>query len=496
MFTIAIVGRPNVGKSTLFNKLAGQALAIVNDYAGVTRDRKDAIGYLGDMTFRIIDTAGWENDIKKEKLEFRMIEQTEIAVREADLCLFVVDKKEGLTQTDYSFAEKLRKISTPVILLANKCEGFRGDFSFDKEYYKLGFGEPIGISAEHKDGFTFLYEAILPYYTKFQELTKDLQEVKQIDVKNKDEDDRAIQLTIVGRPNSGKSTLINQLLGEERVITGAEAGITRDSISIDWEYNGRAIKLVDTAGIRKKKNIVEDLEQMSVNESMRAIRFAQVVIMMVDATTPFDSQDLAIISMLIQEGRGIVFALNKWDLVSSVEEKQKIIDNAIATITKAAPEVKGCPIIPISALVGKHMDKLMNAVFEVYNSWNAYISTAKLNNWLKFIQNEHTPPLFKGNIVRLKYITQAKKRPPTFVLFTNSPERLEKTQYDKFIINSLRKDFKLENTVVRLILRKTENPFEDKKDKKHLRNKLNSKNASYGFIKHKENEVKAKNVKK
>lgn len=458
MFTIAIIGRPNVGKSTLFNKLAGQVLAIVNDYAGVTRDRKEAVGYLGDMKFNMIDTAGWVNKITKSQLEYRMIEQTELAIKEADLCLFIVDKRESITNLDILFAEKLRKIDTPTLLLVNKCESFKGEYYFDKEYYKLGFGEPIGISAEHKDGFTFLYEAIAPYYNKFIEIYKNLDLNNN---NNNNNENKPIQLTIVGKPNSGKSTLINQFLQQERVITGSEPGITRDTISIDWEYNGQKIKLIDTAGMRKKRNITEDLEQLSVSETMKAIRFAQIVIMMVDVNEPFDAQDLSIISLLIKEGRGIIFALNKWDLVKN--DKQKIIDNAIQTIEKSAPEVKNCPVVPISALVGKNIDKLMQAVFDVYKDWTSYISTSKLNNWLKLVQEQHTPPLFRGHITKLKYITQAKRNPPTFVLFTNSPERLKKTQYDKFLLNSLRKDFKLENTIIRLLLKKADNPYERKK---------------------------------
>lgn len=472
MFTIAIIGRPNVGKSTLFNKLVGQSIAIVNDYAGVTRDRKDAIGYLGPMEFKIIDTAGWGSDISKDKLEYRMVEQTEIAITEADLCLFVIDKKSGLTNIDRIFADKLRKIQTPTILIANKCDDNKDNYGFDSEFYKLGFGEPVGISAEHKNGFNTLYEVIEPYYDEYQKKVKDLEEIGEIDVDNK-KDDKSLQLAIIGRPNAGKSTLINQLLGYDRVITGPEAGITRDSIAIDWEYKDRKIKLVDTAGIRKKRNIEEELEKASVSESIHALNFAQVVIMMIDATSPFDSQDLAILSLLVEEGRGVVFALNKWDMV---ENKHELINNSIKLVEKNAPELKGCPIIPISALNGTHIDKLMDAVFKVFKAWDSHINTAKLNQWLRMIENEYTPPLFKGNATKLKYITQAKKRPPTFVLFTNSPERLKNTSYDRFLVNRIREDFKLQGTIVKILLRKAENPYKDKVEKKHLRNKLKTKN--------------------
>lgn len=479
MFTIAIIGRPNVGKSTLFNKLAGETLAIVNDYAGVTRDRKEATGYLGGMEFKMIDTAGWERDIVKDQLEARMIEQTEIAIREADLCLFVVDGRAGIVPNDKFFADKLRKSNVPCVLVINKSEGIKNDFGFDREYYKLGFGEPVGISAEHKDGFNFLYDAIAPFYEKYEEQTQDIEEVKSenINKDTKNEEDRILQIAIVGRPNAGKSTLVNQLLGEDRVIVGAEAGITRDSIAIDWEYKGRKIKLVDTAGIRKKKNITVDLEKQSVDDSFKSIRFCQVALLMMDATQIFDSQDLAIASRLVEEGRGIVFVLNKWDSIPQ-DKKQFVMNTAIECVEKNVPDVKGAPIIPISALNGNNIDKLMNAVFKVYDAWNKYFKTAELNQWLKYVQEGHNPPLFKGKITKLKYITQAKKRPPTFVIFTNSPERLEQTSYDKYLINHLRDDFELHGTIIRLILKKAENPYENKKETRHLKEKLHTRSIS------------------
>lgn len=462
MFTIAVIGRPNVGKSTLFNKLVGKSIAIVNDYAGVTRDRKEAIGRIGPMEFKLIDTAGWSINDNKKEFEKKMVEQTEIAIREADLCLFIVDYKSGITETDLTFAEKLRKITTPVILIANKCDTNKEPI-FDKEYYKLGFNLPIPISAEHNNGFNLLYDAIEPFYDKYIEKTKDLEEVESIETTEK-RDNTFLQLAIVGRPNAGKSTLINQLLGYDRVITGDEAGITRDSIAIDWEYKGKKIKLIDTAGIRKKRNIDEELEKMSVDESMHSIVFAQVVIMMIDATRAFDEQDLSIISLLIKEGRGVVFALNKWDMV---EDKHKFMNESIKIVENNAPELKGCPIVPLSALNGHNIDKLMKAVFDVFKDWDKHIPTAKLNQWLRMVEEDHTPPLFKGRTTRLKYITQAKKRPPTFVLFTNSPDRLKSTNYDRYLINRLREDFNLKNTIVRILLRKAENPYDKEDKKKH-----------------------------
>lgn len=459
MFTIAIIGRPNVGKSTLFNKLVGKSIAIVNDYAGVTRDRKEAIGHIGPLEFKVIDTAGWSSMDNKKEFEKKMIEQTEIAVTESDLCLFVVDYRTGITDIDVSFSEKLRKISKPVILLANKCDSNKNTI-FDKEYYKLGFNEPIPISAEHNNGFNLLYDAIEPYYDEYCKRTEGLTEENSVDLEENNFDEKPLQLAIVGRPNAGKSTLINQLLGYDRVITGEEAGITRDSIAIDWVYKNKKIKLIDTAGIRKKRNIDENLEKMSVDESIRSIVFAQVVIMMIDATRAFDEQDLSIVSMLVKEGRGVVFAINKWDMV---KDKHKFMNESIKIIEKNAPDLKGCPIVPISALNGHNIDKLMSAVFVVFKDWDSHINTFKLNQWLRIVEEDHTPPLFRGKATRLKYITQAKKRPPTFVLFTNNPDRLKSTNYDRYLINRLRNDFNLNNTIVRILLRKARNPYENKK---------------------------------
>ncbi len=462
MFTIAIVGRPNVGKSSLFNKFAGQSLAIVNDFSGVTRDRKEALGSLGPMEFNMIDTPGWENNLSDKSLESRMVEQTETAIRQADLCLFMVDGKSGVTSLDQYFAQKLRKIDVPTVLVVNKCEASRQDFGFGKEYYKLGFGEPVGISAEHKIGFNFLYDAIEPNYEKY---TRNIQELNDNPSSEKND---IIQVAIIGRPNAGKSTLINQLLGEERLLTGKEPGITRDSISIDWEYKNHKIKLIDTAGIRKKKNIYNQLEKLAVDDAKKALKFAQVAILLMDASICFDAQDLAIASMLVQEGRGVVFALNKWDTIT---DKQKVINEAIYCVEKNVPEIKGAPIIPISALNGANLDKLLNAVLAVYESWNTYVKTSDLNNWLTVVQEKHTPPLFRGKSTKLKYITQAKKRPPTFVLFTNSPERLEATSYNKYLINSIRDTFGLNGTVIRLLLRKADNPYKDRKTKFHNKKK-------------------------
>ena len=454
MFKIAIVGKPNVGKSTLFNKLVGKSMAIVGDFSGLTRDRREAVGKLGDLEFKVIDTAGWTLNDNKSNINEKMNQQTQIAIEDANLCLFVVDYKNGLDEIDNSFAKKIRKLTIPTILIINKCESMKSNELFDNEFYRLGFKEMVGISAEHKDGFNVLYDEINKHYQEY------IKNNGSNEDKNKNSEENILQLAVVGRPNVGKSTLVNQLLDNNRVITNDEAGTTRDTIAIDWSYKDKKIKLFDTAGIRKKRNITESIEDMSVDDSLRAIKFSQVVIMMIDSTTAFDSQDLSIISMIIKEGRGLVFALNKWDLVKN---KSVFIKESIKLLSKSAPEVKGCPIIPISALNGDNINKLMDAVFKVFDDWNKHINTSKLNDWLRQIQLENTPPLFRGNPVKLKYITQAKKRPPTFVLFTNSPEKLEKTSYNKFLINSLRRDFKIENSMVRLLLRKAENPYEKKK---------------------------------
>jgi GTPase len=469
-FTIAVIGRPNVGKSSLFNKLVGKKIAIVNDFAGVTRDRRVEKGSLGEMEFDVVDTAGLDYNLTDKQLESRMVKQTEIAIFDADLCIFMVDARVGIQPADRYFADWIRKKEIPTILIANKCEFEKsGSYMFDSDFYKLGLGEPIPISAEHNNGFNLLYDAIEPFYDKYQKEYKDIVNVEEkvnLNTDKCDNDDREITIAIVGRPNTGKSTLINTLLKDERVITGSEAGITRDAISIKWEYKDRSIKLIDTAGIRKKHNVEDELEKFAVEDSFRAIRFAQIVIMMIDSITPFDVQDLMIANLIVQEGRGIVFALNKWDTVPD-DKKHKFMNEAIFTIEQKVPLVKGCPIVPISALYGKNMDKLVDACLSVYKEWNEYIKTSELNNWLRVIEKEHTPPLFRGNVIKLKYITQAKKRPPTFVLFTNSPEKLEKTTYSKYLVNKLREDFGLKQTLIRLIMRKADNPYDVKNKKKN-----------------------------
>lgn len=456
-FTIAIIGRPNVGKSTLFNKLVGKSFAIVDDVAGVTRDRKEAYGALGPISFKVVDTAGLEKEVGEADLEKRMIDQTKEAVYDADLCIFVVDYKSGVTPNDLHFASWIKQNNIPAILVVNKCDNNEGEI-FDKEYYRLGLGSAIGISSEHKAGFNLLYDAIEPHYAKYQENFGSYED----EVEDSIDKDNFIQIAVIGRPNSGKSTFLNKLIGQERLITGPEAGITRDSIAIDWQFENYQIRLIDTAGIRKKSNVHQKLEQLSLLDSFRAIRYAQIVIILIDVNSPFDHQDLAIASMAINEGRGIVFAINKFDLV---KERKITIDELKYKVEKSIPALATAPIVPISALTGENVQKVIKSATKVFEQWNRYVTTSKLNEWIKIAQEEHAPVLVRGKPVKLKYITQAKKRPPTFVLFTNYPKAIQGS-YEKYLMGSLRKFFGLELIAVRIIIKKSDNPFEGVKYKK------------------------------
>lgn len=455
MFKIAIIGRPNVGKSTFFNKLVGKSLAITDDTPGVTRDRKEAAGKLGPLEFMVIDTAGLEHQINDRSLEKRMVEQTEAAVSDADLCLFVVDAKSGIVNEDFHFAQWLRKIGKKTILIANKCENFNHEF-LGGEFYKLGFGAPVAISAEHKLGFGELYEKIEPEILEYEKNFGELATTRN------DDPDHELQIAIVGRPNAGKSTFLNKILGEDRLITGPEAGITRDAISIDHDFHGKKIRFIDTAGIRKKSHITKNLEKLSTIDSFRAIRFAQVVILLIDANSLLDHQDMALAGEIVREGRGLVFCINKVDSIPG--DKEIFMRQVREQIQNLFPEINGAAILGVSAKTGYNIEKSIEFALQTYEQWQTYIQTNKLVDWLKGAEATHAPKLYHGKPIKLKYATQIKKRPPTFAVFTNHIKPLEGS-YERYLVNSLRQFFNLNLTPVRLVLRKSDNPFEGKKEK-------------------------------
>src|SRR5687767_11959653 len=402
-FTIAIVGRPNVGKSTLFNRLVGRRLALVDDIPGVTRDRREAEAAIGDLSFRAIDTAGLE-EAAPASLETRMRRQTEAAIADADLVLFLIDARAGVTPADEHFADIVRASGRPVALLANKVEG-RAAESGVLEAYSLGFGEPIPVSAEHGIGMQDIYDAIRAAMAAKGEPGSE--------ARAEDDETKPLGVAIIGQPNAGKSTLVNRLIGEERMLTGPEAGITRDAIAVDWEWQGRPFRLVDTAGIRRKAKVVGKLEKLSVADALRAIRFAEVVVLVMDATEPLEKQDLQLADLVAQEGRALVLALNKWDLIGDPQQRLKSLKS---DLDETLTQVRGVPMIPISAKSGRGLDELMRAVTGVYATWNRRVATATLNRWLDVTTERHPPPAVSGRRIKLKYLTQSKTRPPTFFL--------------------------------------------------------------------------------
>jgi GTP-binding protein len=442
-FTLAIVGRPNVGKSTLFNRLVGKSYAIVDDTPGVTRDRREAEGRLADLRFKIIDTAGLE-DSDDESLEARMQVQTEAALKEADVALMLLDARAGVTPLDKYFSQTLRRLGTPVILVANKCEGKAVEAGIG-EAYGLGLGDPIPISAEHGQGLSELYDALLPF--EFNKASAE--EVG-------DDRERALKLAIVGRPNVGKSTLVNRLLDEDRMLTGPEAGITRDSIAIEWNYEGQRIQLADTAGLRRKARVREKLESLSVDDTLRSIRYAEVVVLLLDAEELMEKQDLTIARFVIEEGRALIIALNKWDLVRT--KGKRVLQQLHDRLERSLPQVRGVPIITMSALTGRGSENLLPEVLTIHNIWNTRVSTSKLNDWLNLITEEHPPPLASGRRIRLRYMTQPRTRPPTFAIFVNRPEKLPDS-YLRYLANRLRQDFNLPGVPLRLATRKGNNPY-------------------------------------
>ncbi|MEQ8268039.1 MAG: ribosome biogenesis GTPase Der [Parvibaculum sp.] len=468
-FKVAIVGRPNVGKSTLFNRLVGKKLALVDDTPGVTRDRREGDARLGDLSFTVVDTAGLE-EATGDSLEARMRRGTEHAIAEADVCLLLIDARAGVTPLDKSFAQILRKSPTPVILAANKCEGGAGK-SGRMEAFELGLGAPLPLSAEHGEGLSDLYDALAEFAKGLEE--NDAEQAVEDALAGEEEADTGfdpdapfepdleapLRIAIVGRPNVGKSTLVNQLLGEDRMLTGPEAGITRDSIGIEWEWRGRRVKLWDTAGMRRRARVTEKLEKLSVADTLRAVRFAEVVVILLDASQSFERQDLHIADLVEQEGRGLLIAVNKWDTVG---EPQEVLRMLKEELERLLPQIRGVPIVTLSALTGRGTDKLMPAVERVHTFWNARVSTAKLNRWLEEVVSRHQPPAAKGRPVNLKYISQVKSRPPTFAVFSSRADEVP-TSYRRYLVNALRETFDLPGIPIRLFMRKRANPFAGRK---------------------------------
>lgn len=455
-FTIAIIGRPNVGKSTLFNRLVGQKLALVDDRPGVTRDRREGEGKLGDLEFTLIDTAGLDEGAKGS-LTARMQEQTEVAITLADALMFVIDARAGLMPNDRAFADFARRANKPVVLVANKSEGKHGEAGA-MESYALGLGEPIQISAEHGEGLSDLYDALRAL---MPEPVEEAEEFDDDDVIDPDEDisKRPIRVAIVGRPNAGKSTLINHLLGEERLLTSAEAGTTRDSISVEVNWQGRDFRVFDTAGLRRRSRIEEKLEKLSVADALRAIRFAEVVVLMMDAQNKFEEQDLRIADLIEREGRALVIAVNKWDLMG----RQSSLIAALRTdADHLLPQVKGMPITAVSGLMGEGIDRLMSSIEQAYAVWNRRVPTASLNRWFEQAVDANPPPAVSGRRLKLNYITQAKARPPSFILFCSRADAVPQS-YLRYLVNSLREFFELPGTPVRITLREKENPFAHKR---------------------------------
>lgn len=453
MKKIAIIGRPNVGKSTLFNRFAGRRMALVHDKPGMTRDRRETDGRLFDLKFTIVDTAGLA-DPDNSELTKAMLAQTQSAIEEADVILFVIDAREGCTPYDHELANLLRRQKKPIVLLANKCEGHQGEAGV-AEANRFGLGEVVALSAEHGLGFSDLYTAMAPHFADELESETLAEEGES---SQKDSKVKPLQLAIVGRPNVGKSTLINKLVGEERLITADMPGVTRDSISLKWAYEGRAIKLTDTAGIRRRSRASDPAERLSIMDTDRSVQYAEVVVLIIDATAPFERQDLTLAYEVFEEGRALVLALNKWDLVA---DKKGMLAKIEKTLQDQLAQARGIPCIPICAKSGQHLDRLMKAVMNIYDLWNSRVSTAKLNKWLDFVTSAHPAPMVKGRRIRLKYMTQVKTRPPTFAVFASQADELPDS-YRRYLINQLRKDFDLEGVPIRIHVRGANNPFDNK----------------------------------
>lgn len=460
MFKIAIVGRPNVGKSTLFNRLVGKRLALVDNLPGVTRDRREGVARLGDLAFIIVDTAGLEEG-GAATLAGRMRAQTEAAIAEADAIFFMVDARAGVTPEDRFFANLLRRASKPLILIANKAEGQAGEAGA-REAFDLGLGEPVALSAEHGEGLADLYAALCEALPEATALSpEDAAERAKAEPLSEDEDGseldptKPLRIAVIGRPNVGKSTLLNRILGEERLLTGPEAGITRDAIGVDLDWQGRKLKMFDTAGLRKRARVDEKLEKLAGADALRAAKFAEIVVLLVDATAPFEKQDLTLADLVAREGRALVIALNKWDLVESRGAKLTPLREEAGRLL---PQIKGMPVVPVSAATGEGIAALMQAIFTVHQTWNKRIATSKLNRWLTQAIMATPPPAVAGRRIKIRYITQLRARPPYFVIFGNQLEHLPES-YRRFLANGLRENFDLAGVPIRLSMKTSENPY-------------------------------------
>lgn len=457
---VIIIGRPNVGKSTLFNRLVGKKLALVDDQPGVTRDRRFGDASLLGLDFKIVDTAGWEDE-DPETLPGRMRAQTEVSLQGADVALFVIDARAGLTPLDEEIARWLRGQDIPVVVVANKAEGRAGEPGV-LEAYALGMGDPVPLSAEHGEGLGDLFEALLPL------IGEDADEEGAEPEEGEDEEDEKeagpLKLAVVGRPNAGKSTLINRLLGEDRLLTGPEAGITRDSIAVDWQWTDpktgeeRPVRLIDTAGMRKKARVVEKLEKLSVADARRAVDFAEVVVLLLDATKGLEHQDLKIASMVLEEGRALIIAINKWDVA---EEPSSLFNGIRQALEDGLAQVRGVPLIAVSARTGKGLDTLLSAAFELRESWSKRVPTAALNRWFDDALEANPPPAPGGKRIKLRYITQIKTRPPSFVIFGSRLDMLPES-YRRYLVNGIRRELGFDAVPVRLTLRSAKNPYAKK----------------------------------
>ena len=475
-FNVAIIGRPNVGKSTLYNRLTGTHHALVDDQPGVTRDWKKGEGSIGPMTFKLLDTAGLE-DAGKNSLERRMFQQTEAALEQADVVLFMFDARSGITTEDERFARWLRQSGKKVIPVANKAEGGHAQIAVN-EAYALGLGEAVGISAAHGEGMQDLYAALEPFWMEAESRERAAALSADTGIHSPDipddefsgfdpdaeveiDESKPVQIAIIGRPNAGKSTLFNRLLGADRTLTGPEAGITRDAIAEDITHKGRFIKLVDTAGMRRKANIHEALEKLAVSDALRVIQYAHVVVMLVDAEIALEKQDLNLLALVEREGRAVMIGVNKWDKIPQ-EQRAEYMDVTHRRLNAVVPQLKGLPVVPLSAETGERVDKLLDAALDLYRLWHQRLPTGQLNRWLDACLQQHSPPIVKGRRVKIRYATQIKTRPPTVALFVNNTVNFPES-YKRYLVNALRQAFNLPGVPIRMLLRKGSNPYAEKK---------------------------------